>query len=258
VLRRRDPLPTGVRKLAPLPAEFGAILNAGLAGLRLEASPRQRAALGDHVRLLLAWTETINLTAIRDPAAAAREHVLDSLSAIPLLRARGVSAVLDLGSGGGFPGIPLAVVLPARRALLVDSVGKKSRFLATAVEALGLGGRVAVATARAERLAADARQQGAWQAVVARAVTNLAELTELALPLLAPGGVLVAWKRGSLHEELSRAGRAAAFLGGGEPTVTTVGVEGLSDHVLVAIEKRRPTPAGFPRDPATRRRRPLG
>jgi 16S rRNA (guanine527-N7)-methyltransferase len=241
-----------------LPAEFDAILDAGLASLQLNLTPRQRAALGDHVRLLLAWTEAINLTSIRDPAAVAREHVLDSLSAASLLRTRGVTGVLDLGSGGGFPGIPLAVVLPAHRVLLVDSVGKKARFLATAIAALGLAPGVAVAAVRAEELGADPRQRGTWPAVVVRAVTNLAELAELALPLLAPGGLLLAWKRRPLDDELSRARPAAAILGGGEPALTPVAVAGLSDHVLVAIEKRRPTPAGFPRDPATRRRRPLG
>ncbi len=258
MLSRRDPLPTDVRALPPLPAEFDAIVDAGLATLDLVATPHQRAALGDHVRLLLAWTQAINLTSIRDPATAAREHVLDSLTAVPMLRARGVTAVLDLGSGGGFPGIPLALVLPADRMVLVDSVGKKARFLATAVAALGLGPRVTVVAARAEELGADARHRGSWPAVVVRAVTNLAELAELALPLLAPGGLLLAWKRRPLEDELSRAAAAVAILGGGKPSLTPVGIDGLSDHVLVAIEKRRPTPAGFPRDPATRRRRPLG
>jgi 16S rRNA (guanine527-N7)-methyltransferase len=166
--------------------------------------------------------------------------------------------VLDLGSGGGFPGIPLAVVLSAHRVLLVDSVGKKARFLATAIAALGLAPGVAAAAARAEELGADRRQRGTWPAVVVRAVTNLAELAELALPLLTLGGLLLAWKRRPLDDELSRARPAIAILGGGEPALTPVAVDGLSDHVLVAIEKRRPTPAGFPRDPATRRRRPLG
>jgi 16S rRNA (guanine527-N7)-methyltransferase len=258
VFHRRDPLPTDVRMLPRLPAEFDAILDAGLAELQLEVGRRERAALGDHVRLLLAWTEAINLTSIRDARAAAREHVLDSLTAVPLLRAHGVTKLLDVGSGGGFPGIPIALVLPARRTLLVDSVGKKAQFLSTAVAALGLGPRVAVEAVRAEQLGADARHRGCWPAVVARAVTNLSELAELALPLLTSGGLLLAWKRGQLDDELSRAGRAVDILGGSAPTLRPVGIEGLEDHVLVTIEKRRPTPAGFPRDPATRRRRPLG
>lgn len=255
---RRDPLPTDVRTLPVLPAEFDSILDTGLGTLQLDVGPAARAALGDHVRLLLAWTAAINLTAIRDPAAVAREHILDSLTAVPHLRAHGATDVLDLGSGGGFPGIPLAVVLPARRALLVESVAKKARFLSTAVHALGLGPRVAVRAVRAEALAADRRHWGAWQAVVARAVANMTELAELGLPLVATGGLLVAWKRGRLDDELSAAGGAIDVLGGGPPSVRPVGIDGLRDHVLVTIEKRRSTPSGFPRDPATRRRRPLG
>lgn len=255
---RRDPLPTDVRTLPVLPAEFDSILDTGLRALQLDVGPVERAALLDHVRLLLAWTAAINLTSIRDPAAVAREHILDSLTAVPLLRSHGATDVLDLGSGAGFPGIPIAVVLPARRALLVESVAKKARFLSTAVEALGLGPRVAVQAGRAEELAANRRQRGRWQAVVARAVAGMAELAELGLPLVARGGLLVAWKRGKLDDELSAAAGAIDVLGGGPPRVQPVGIDGLRDHVLVTIEKRRSTSSGFPRDPATRRRRPLG
>ena len=104
---------------------------------------------------------------------------------------------LDLGSGGGYPGLPLALALPAERALLVDSIAKKAAFLEVAVAAAGVAGRVEIAAARAESLAADRRHRERWPAVTVRAVASLAELVELAFPLLAPGGVLVAWKRGS-------------------------------------------------------------
>jgi 16S rRNA (guanine527-N7)-methyltransferase len=258
VSHRRDPLPTDVRTLPGLLSEFDSILDAGLSTLELDIGAAEHAALGDHVRLLLAWTEAINLTSIRDPAAAAREHVLDSLTAVPLLRARGATDILDLGSGGGFPGIPLAVVLPAGRALLVESVGKKARFLSTAVEALGLAPRVVVQAIRAEQLAVQRRHRGRWHAVVARAVASMAELAEIALPLVATGGLLVAWKRGMVDDELSGAARVIDLLGGGPPSLHSVGIDGLRDHVLVTVEKRRPTPPGIPRDPATRRRRPLG
>ncbi|HYX12605.1 MAG TPA: RsmG family class I SAM-dependent methyltransferase, partial [Candidatus Acidoferrum sp.] len=126
---RRSPLPTDVGSLPPLPAEFDGRLSAGLDALAIDLPPDARSKLVDHVRLLLAWNESINLTAIRDPVAAATAHVVDSLSAVPLLRREGVRAFLDLGSGGGFPGIPLAVALPADRAVLVESIGKKARFL---------------------------------------------------------------------------------------------------------------------------------
>ncbi len=254
--RERVPLPTRVDDLPPLPPGYAATLETGLAALRLSLPSPARSAIDDHVRLLLAWTTAINLTAIRDPEAVAREHVLDSLSALTLLRDRGVDAFLDLGSGGGFPGIPLALALPARRALLVDSVAKKVRFLATVTAALGIDERVAVAVIRSEALATDPRHRVAWPAVVVRAVAPLAELAELAFPLLGPSGLLVAWKRLPLDEELAQASRAFAAVGGGLPEIVPSNVPGLEDHALVAVPRVRPTPAGYPRPPAERARRP--
>jgi len=254
----RDPLPTHVSGLAPLPEEYGDVLLAGLpaiAGGNLTADAR--AAIDDHVRLLLAWNEAINLSGIRAPEMMAREHVLDSLTALPLLRRAGIEEFVDLGSGGGYPGLPLALALPARRALLVESVGKKARFLEVTVAALGLEDRVAVAAVRAEAIASDPRHRERWQAVVARAVADLTELAELGLPLLCMGGVLVAWKRRPLDEELLRAERAVRQLGGRVVACEAVAVPGLEDHVLAVVEKVAATPPEFPRDPAARRRRPL-
>ena len=143
----REPLPTCVDDLPPLPAEFWEELRAGLGGVH-DLTEAQLRAIGDHVRLLLAWNAAINLSGIRAPETIATEHVLDSLTALPILRRSGVEEFLDIGSGGGYPGLPLAVALPARRALLVESIGKKARFLATAIDATGMRGRVAVAATR--------------------------------------------------------------------------------------------------------------
>jgi len=214
------------------------------------------AALADHLRLLLAWTAAVNLTAIRDPRAAVAAHVLDALAALPLLRENGVRALLDLGSGGGYPGLPLVIALPAERALLVDSIGKKARFLATAVTGLDLADRVEVAAVRAETLAADPRHRGRWLAVTARAVAALPELVELAFPLLAPGGLLVAWKRSEISEEIVRTTPALAALGGGTLDVLQVAPPVPAGHLLVVCRKTGPTPAGWPRPPAERSRHP--
>jgi len=217
-------------------------------------SPAARRAIDDHVRLLLAWNASINLTAIREPAEIALRHVVDSLAAAALLG--DVGGFVDLGSGGGFPGIPLAAALPVERVALVDSVGKKAAFLAAAVEVAGLSPRVGVAAARAEQLAAEGRHRERWPAVTARAVGSLAELVELAFPLLAVGGRLVAWKRGDIAAEMLAARRAVDALGGGSIDEETVRVTGLTGHVLVVVTKRGRTSAEFPRDPAVRRREP--
>ena len=227
----------------------------------LQLTPRARTVITDHARLLTAWNAAINLTSIRDPAAIATRHIIDSLAAIRALQGRRVGRVridglLDLGSGGGYPGIPLAAVLPLDRTLLVDSVRKKADFLAAAVSATGLGPRVAVAAERAEDLARDSRHRERWPAVTARAVGALDELVELSFPLLVPGGALIAWKRGDIEDELTGARRALASLGGGRIETVPVAVTGLDEHRLVVVTKRGRTADAFPRDPASRRRRP--
>jgi 16S rRNA (guanine527-N7)-methyltransferase len=254
--RPREPLPTRVEDTPPLPPAYDAALEAGLRGLALTLDHAARAAIDGHARLLLAWTTAINLTAIRAPEAVALAHVVDSLSAVSVLRERGVDRFIDLGSGGGYPGIPVAVALPAARALLLEPVAKKAAFLATTVAATRITGTVEAAAVRAEALALDSRHRGRWAAVTARAVASLAELVELAFPLLDPGGILVAWKRGDLADELAAGQRAIAALGGGSVEVRVVAVAGLDDHRLVIATAHGSAPAGFPRDPGTRKRRP--
>jgi 16S rRNA (guanine527-N7)-methyltransferase len=254
--RGREPLPTRVEDTPPLPPDYHDALDAGLTSLSLDLPAAARAAVDGHIRLLLAWTTAINLTAIRDPATAATAHVVDSLSAVRVLREMGAERLLDLGSGGGLPGIPLASVLPANDALLVEPIGKKAAFLTAAADAVGLRGTVRVANVRAEDLARDPRRRGTWPAVTARAVASLADLVELAFPLLADGGRLVAWKRGDLDAERTAALRAIRALGGGDLEVVEVGAPGLDGHVLVVVTRRGRVPDAYPRDPAARKRRP--
>jgi 16S rRNA (guanine527-N7)-methyltransferase len=256
MVRPREPLPTDVSGTPRLPPGYEAALEAGLRELGLTLGAGELAAIEGHARLLLAWTSAINLTAIREPAAVATAHVVDSLAGVAVLRDLGVDRFVDLGSGGGYPGIPIGVALPAARGLLIDPVGKKARFLSTVIAAIGAQGRMEVAAVRAETLGADPRHRGRWPAVTARAVGSLPELVELAFPLLAPGGVLVAWKRGDIAGELAAAESAAAALGGGAFEVRPVPVTGLDDHVLVLATARGRAPDPYPRDPATRRRRP--
>lgn len=252
--RQREPLPTRVEDLPALPPAYVDVLDAGLEELDLALDPAVRQAIDGHVRLLLAWTGYINLTSIREPADVALHHVLDSLSVLVPLRRRGIGRFVDIGSGGGLPGIPLAVALPAERALLVESVGKKAGFLEVAVAALDLTGRVAVEPRRAEDVARDPRDRERWPAVTARAVAALPELVELAFPLLTPGGVLVAWKRGAIDAELDGAAAILDGLGGGRIEVLDAGLTGLPGHRLVVVEKTGRTGDSWPRDPAVRRR----
>jgi 16S rRNA (guanine527-N7)-methyltransferase len=252
----REPLPTRVRDTQDLPAAYERVLDRGLVDLGIALDPAARASIDGHVRLLLAWTAAINLTAIREPAAVATGHVLDSLSAIPWLRDRAAERILDLGSGGGFPGLPVAAALAGASVTLLEPIGKKAAFLRTVVEATGQADRVTVVAARAEALAADPARRAGWSIVTARAVAATADLVELAFPLLEPGGVLVAWKRGELGAELAAARRAVDALGGGSLEVDDVAIEGLGGHRLVRVTRGGRVPGGYPRDPAARRRRP--
>jgi 16S rRNA (guanine527-N7)-methyltransferase len=256
--RRREPLPTRVQDTPHLSTAFNDALDAGLHDLGLDLEPGARTAVDGHVRLLLAWTTAINLTAIRDPAAVARGHVIDSLSVLPVISARSTRRLLDIGSGGGFPGLPLAAALDDADVTLLEPVGKKARFLSTVATATGLAHRVTVDARRAEEVAHDPKRRGAWDLVTARAVASTADLVELAFPLLAPSGAFVAWKRGDLAAELGAARRAIDALGGGTLEVVDVAVRGLDGHRLVVATRSgaASVPEAYPRDPARRRRRP--
>lgn len=254
--RSREPLPTSVASTPTLPAAYDAALDTGLAALGLTLRPEARAAIDGQARLLLAWTTAINLTGIRDPAAVALAHVVDSLSAVVLLRDLSVDRFVDLGSGGGYPGLPIAAALPAARALLLEPIAKKAAFLSVVAAATGLADTVEAVPVRAEALAADARHRGRWPAVTARAVAALADLVEIAFPLLAPGGSLVAWKRGDLTAELAAAERAVIALGGGSIDVRPVRVAGLDGHCLVVVTARGHVSSTYPRDRGARRHRP--
>lgn len=264
----RRPLPRNVDELPPIPPDFSAVLDAALPELGYELAPIQRTAIEDHARLLLAWNESINLSGLRTPADIARGHVLDALLAVPALRkvARGHLTVLDIGSGGGYPGLPLAVALPAQRAALVDSIAKKATFLgaAAAVAAAETGIDITALNERAEDLAEEPDQREGWDLVVARAVGSVAECAELGLPLARRNGHVIIWKRASddparreLHAEIANARRIVQAAGGaGIHVVEVPSTErvGLPGSLLVVIRKGRLTPDRYPRSPGERKR----
>jgi 16S rRNA (guanine527-N7)-methyltransferase len=195
-------------------------------------------------------------TAIRDPDRALGVHVADSLSGLEVPELREASAIADVGSGAGFPGLVLAVALPAARVDLVESAGRKRAVIERLSTAAGAGNARAV-TARAEEWALEARE--AYDAVTARAVAPLAVLVEYASPLLRPGGVLVAWKgaRGKAEEEA--AARAAALAGLAPERVAPVTpFPGARRRHLHVYAKTGPTPDRLPRRPGAARKRPLG
>jgi 16S rRNA (guanine527-N7)-methyltransferase len=204
--------------------------------------------------LELVEAEPAAITTVRDPVEGADVHVADSLVALDVPAVRTARRIADLGSGGGFPGLALAIALPDSRVALVESVGRKCAFLAGAATALGLA-NVAVVNARAEAWEGGL---GAHDLVVARALASLPVLVEYAAPLLEPGGALVAWK-GRLETAEEADGRAAAEeLGMSPPRAMAVQpFESARNHHLYLSSKVRPTPSRFPRRPGMARKRPI-
>jgi 16S rRNA (guanine527-N7)-methyltransferase len=204
--------------------------------------------------LALVEDEPTSITTVRDPAQGVDVHVADSLAGLAVPELRSARAVADLGAGGGFPGLALAVALPATSFTLVESVGKKTEFLRRTVDAVGLG-NVAVVTARAESWTEGL---GANDVVTARALAPLAVLAEYAAPLLQEGGRLVAWKAKRDPSEEADGVHAAEVLGleplAPMPAETFHG--GDERHLYVYL-KVRETPARFPRREGIARKRPL-
>lgn len=212
-----------------------------------------------YVELLLEANATLNLTRVTEPDAVARLHLLDALSALPLLDELAPSDALDLGSGGGVPGIVLALARPDIRWTLVDSVAKKAGAMRAFAASLGLRS-VQVIAERAEILGRQPAHREGYDLVAARACAALPVLAEYALPLLRVGGLLVAWK-GPLSEgddELVRGRAAAETLGGGPPTIREPRIPALGGHRFVIVPKRSATPPPYPRRPGEPARRPLG
>jgi 16S rRNA (guanine527-N7)-methyltransferase len=223
-------------------------------GRRHELDQGAIDALG---RLLSALAEEPDPpTTVRDPLDAVDQHVADSLSGLELEPLRIAGRIADLGSGAGFPGLPLAIALPGAQVDLVESAQRKCAVIERLMAAAGIANARALRV-RAEELASREGRE-AYDAVTVRAVASLPVLVEYAAPLLRPGGVLVAWK-GAHNQEEEAAGEAAAGIIGMRlvqihPAEPFVGTLNLNLHLYL---KDRSTPNHFPRRPGMAAKRPL-
>lgn len=196
----------------------------------------------------------MNLTRIATRDDAMTLHVADALTLLPFLPP-GPIQVADVGSGGGVPGIPLAIVRPDARVVLIESTRKKAAFLRDAVAGLGLS-NVQVDDRRAEAVGRSAARES-FDAVVVRAVASLEWLVEWCLPLARVGGTLLAMKGPKAVDELPAARRVLAALGGAEPVIHPVSLAGAAGHVIVEIPKTHKSAREYPRDPTVARGRPI-
>ena len=200
-------------------------LEAGLAQLRIELAPAQVDQLLAYLALLAHWNTVHNLTAVRDPAQMVPRHLLDSLAVLPWVQG---DTLCDLGSGAGLPGIPLAIAAPRRRTWLVESTGKKARFLELVVRELGLA-NVQVVAERAE----SAKVPQRVDTVTARALAALPQIVRYAGRWLAPGGRLLALKGPGHADEL--AGLPAGWKVEAIPRLTVPGLD--ADRFLVVVKR---------------------
>jgi 16S rRNA (guanine527-N7)-methyltransferase len=206
---------------------------------------------------LLEWNSRFNLTAIREPEGIRTKHFLDSLTCMLAFRDAPPSRLVDIGTGAGFPGIPLKIILPNMRVTLVESVGKKAEFCRHVVSNLKLEG-VEVLQARAEEIGQMPAHRERYDWAVARAVASLPVLLEYLLPLVKVGGHALAQKGESGPVEAHGSERALKLLGGRLKQLVPVQLPGVvEDRYLLVVDKVAATPAQYPRRPGVPAKSPL-
>jgi 16S rRNA (guanine527-N7)-methyltransferase len=226
-----------------------------LSGIML--NPRQLAALSRYGDELASWNARHNLTAIHDPEKVRVKHFLDSLSGFLAMRGSAMMRVIDVGTGAGFPGLPLKILCPRIKLTLVESVGKKAIFCRHVVEILELEG-VEVIQARAESLGQreDHREQYDW--ALGRAVAIMPVLMEYLLPLVRVGGQVLAMKGDRALAETHAADHAIKLLGGHLRQLVPVILPGVAEkRFLVVVDKVATTPGKYPRREGIPAKRPL-
>jgi 16S rRNA (guanine527-N7)-methyltransferase len=249
------------------------ILRQGARGLGLSLTPRHLEQFETYYRELTVWNARFNLTAITGYQEVQRRHFVDSLycllafpqqglgdtipDTVPVQRGGLGLRCVDIGTGAGFPGLPLKILLPDMRLTLIESVGKKVTFLQYIVRELGLSG-VEIIQGRAEEVAHQETHREAYDIVLARAVAHLAVLAEYCLPFCRLGGRMIAPKGEDAVAETEEAQGAIGLLGGRVVAVKPLTMdEWMSDHYLVVIDKATATPERYPRRTGIPAKRPL-
>ena len=223
----------------------------------LNLTARQLNQFEKFYAAVIEWNAKINLTAITDEKDFAVKHVIDSLTVWDAEKFAGVTKIIDVGTGAGFPGIPLKIFLPAVKIVLLDSLGKRVDFLKSVVADLNLSG-VECIHGRAEDLAHDKNFRERFDLATARAVSRLNVLAEYCLPFVKIGGTFAAMKGKNPRDEIAEAEPAIKILGGGEITSVIKNLPDLDDErAIIYVDKKFPTPKKFPRKAGTPAKNPL-
>ncbi|WP_303842409.1 16S rRNA (guanine(527)-N(7))-methyltransferase RsmG [Selenomonas ruminantium] len=223
-------------ELAKAAAEYG-----------ISLSDTQMAQYNRYFELLVEWNEKINLTAITEPKEVAIKHIIDSITAYDKNLFQEGTTVIDVGTGAGFPGLPLKIFCPEIKLTLMDSLNKRIKFLQTVVEELGLKD-VDCIHARAEEGARNKKYREAFDIAVSRAVARLPILCEYCLPFVKKGGHFIALKGMQYNDEAEEAVKAIKVMGGSHTEIRPVKLPELDDkRAVITITKTTPTPKAYPR-----------
>lgn len=223
----------------------------------IELSDQKMEQFNRYFELLVEWNEKINLTAITEPKEVAIKHMIDSITAYDEALFQEGTTVIDVGTGAGFPGLPLKIFCPEIKLTLMDSLNKRIKFLENVVEELGLTG-VECVHARAEEGARNKKYRESFDIAVSRAVARLPILCEYCLPFVKKGGHFIALKGMQFHEEAEEAAKAIKVMGGSRTEIRPVKLPEIDDkRAVITITKNMPTPKGYPRKAGTPTKNPI-
>lgn len=229
------------------------IQKAGEAGIKINEVQAQ--SFQTYLELLLEWNEKMNLTAITDPEEIVEKHFVDSLTLLTACKIKPGVKLIDVGTGAGFPGIPLKIMRPDVQLTLLDSLNKRLNFLGEVCGALGLESvRV---HRRAEEAGLDRKMRESYDIAVARAVAPLNVLCEYCLPLVKMKGYFVAMKGPGVQKELEEAKSALNLLGGTDVELKSFQLPTAGERSIVVVQKKEFTPKGYPRHGGTIAKHPL-
>lgn len=222
-------------------------LKMALEQLKIATSPEMLKTFQLYMEGILEWNEKINLTAITEHDEFIRKHYIDSLLCYGFEELQKADKIIDVGTGAGFPGIPLAIVFPEKQFVLIDSLKKRLNVIDELCNQLGIN-NVSTVHGRAEDIARDKKHREVYGVCVARAVANIAVLAEYTLPFIRVGGSLLAYKGSDFKKELEEGKKSIKLMGGILTGERSVEIENLGlDHKILIINKIKNTPKEYPR-----------